>query len=94
VVWLIVDLVDGTNRTTAVAQTAFKAHELSGIKSRDGRRLAYGECDVSYSESATQERWLEALLAFFSWVFAPRPKANEKMNGRSKLNGKSNGRRS
>jgi hypothetical protein len=86
VVWLVVDRADGTNRTTAVAQTAFRAHELSGIKGREGRRLAYGECDVAYSENATQARWLEALLAFFEKVFAPRSKPNGKMNGRS--NGK------
>jgi hypothetical protein len=89
VVWLIVDLGDGTNRTTAVAQTAFKAHERSGIQ-RDGRCLAYGECDVSYLERETQRMWLAPLFAFFEKVFAPRPKPN----GHSKLNGKSNGRRS
>jgi hypothetical protein len=86
VVWLIVDRGDGTNRTTAVAQTAFRAHELSGIM-RDGRRLAYGECDVSYSERATQVMWLDALVGGLQAVHQLSLRAGNSIKSNGKFNG-------
>lgn len=78
--WVVVDSLDPTNTRKAVAQTAFRAHELSGIM-RNGQRLAYGECVVFYAEVVEQAA---ALITFLEKVSAPRAvtkKSNGKANG-------------
>jgi hypothetical protein len=88
VVWVVLDRQNTENRREAFAQTAYRAFELSGI-ARDGQRLSYGECHVFYSEHSTRKKWVDALVDALQRLCAPR-----KSNGHSKLNGKSNGRRS
>jgi hypothetical protein len=90
VAWAVVDELDPTNVRVAVGQTAFKAFENSGIL-RDGRRLSFGQCRVTYSERKTQEMWIEALVDAMQKLFSPAPpprpcgfrKCRRRMNGSS-----------
>lgn len=99
VVWIIVEQMDASNRATEVAQTAYTAFELSRIKSRDGRPLAFSEVVVAHSEPATKAMQVDGLEAGMRHIFSPptppkepRPtkfrRTKNKLNGHSKPNGK------
>jgi hypothetical protein len=84
VVWIVVDRDDTFNRREALAQTAYRAYELSGIM-RDGQRLSYSQCHVFQSEYFTK-KLADAVCGGLKALCAPREKS--KLNGHSKKNGK------
>lgn len=70
-VWVIVEEKDASNRVMEVAQTAYTAFELSGIKSREGLLLAYSQVVVTHSEPATKARQVDGLEAGMRHIFSP-----------------------
>lgn len=101
-VWVVVEQRDASNRVTEVAQTAYTAFELSCIRSREGRPLAYSEVVVTHSEPATKARQIDGMEAGMRHIFSPpappkesRPtkfrRTKNKLNGHSKANGKKDG---
>jgi hypothetical protein len=101
-VWVIVEQRDASNRVTQVAQTAYTAFELSGIKSREGLLLSYSEVVVTHSEPATKARQIDGMEAGMRHIFSPpkppretRPtkfrRTKSKLNGHSKTKGESDG---
>jgi len=92
IMWVVVEQADTFNRKEELAQTAYRAYELSGIM-RDGQRLSYSQCHVFQSEYLTKK-----LADSISWglraLCAPRIEPPKKSKPNSKLNGHSlNGKR-
>jgi hypothetical protein len=87
VVWVVVDQDDTFNRREALAQTAYRAYELSGIM-RDGQRLSYSQCHVFHSEHLTKK--LADSIGWGLRALCSRPPP-PKLEKKTKSNGKANG---